>query len=878
MAEENTCLGKTFNSEAERREYFRNELRNLLPGLKKIDGFPLGEDEDVIGLSDPPYYTACPNPWLNDFIEEWEYEKRELHKNHNQSKRKEIKEPYAADISEGKNNPIYSAHNYHTKVPHIAIMRYILHYTEPGDIILDGFAGTGMTGVAAATCENPDLETKYRIENEWKTNNGYLPHWGSRKAIIGDLSPIASFIAYNYTTSFDLIEYEKEIITLLEEFNKEYGWMYQTKHLGETAHVNYTVWSEILACPNCNFEFKFSDEFFDKNSNRILENINCKVCNSQISKKTCTSIFETYKDKASGELFRRPKRDIYLINYTYKNKKYEKTPDENDYAILKKIEALDFPKYAPCFELPDMQMIRVGRVKTTNVTHIHQFFLDRPLLTLAYFWKKSRDIKDERISKIVLFTIEQMIWGFSLLSRYVPSHFSQVNQYLSGVFYIASHVSEISPNYILDGKIKRLLSAFSKHHIKSNNVVSFTNDCSDIRLKENSIDYIFTDPPFGENIYYSDLNILIEAWHKVLTNAKSEAIVDRVKNKTILDYQFLMEKCFKKYYFVLKPGKWITVEFSNTSAAIWNGIQTALQKVGFIIANVSALDKKQGTFQSINSPTAVKQDLVISCYKPTNRIVSITNSSPEQGVWTFISEHLSRLPIYLVDKKSTKIVIERNSKILYDRLVSFYVIKGFAVSIDARDFLQGLKQRFIERDSMYFTQEQVVEYDRKKSEFPTVIQTSWQIATENEGIEWLKRELKDKKLKYQEIQPNWMQAITAVRKGDILPELRDILQQNFIEESDGSWRVPDMNEANDREFIRKKALHKEFSGYVDLANNPKSKKMKEVRVEALRAGFKNCWDTKDFETIVKLSDKIPRNLLLEDEQLLMYYDIAKDRV
>ena len=71
---------------------------------------------------------------------------------------------------------------------------------------------------------------------------------------------------------------------------------------------------------------------------------------------------------------------------------------------------------------------------------------------------------------------------------------------------------------------------------------------------------------------------------------------------------------------------------------------------------------------------------------------------------------------------------------------------------------------------------------------------------------------------------------------------------------------------------------KEFSGYVELAINPKSKKMKEVRVEALRAGFKNCWETKDFETIVKLSEKIPQNLLLEDEQLLMYYDIAKDRV
>ena len=98
-----------------------DELRKKLPELKKIEGFPIGEDEDIIALSDPPYYTACPNPWLNDFIEEWEKEKEKF-----PGRKKDFKvdEPYANDVSEGKNNPIYNAHSYHTKVPHPAIMRY----------------------------------------------------------------------------------------------------------------------------------------------------------------------------------------------------------------------------------------------------------------------------------------------------------------------------------------------------------------------------------------------------------------------------------------------------------------------------------------------------------------------------------------------------------------------------------------------------------------------------------------------------------------------------------------------------------------------------------------------------------------------------------
>src|SRR5665647_745507 len=144
------CLGKEFTSEEDRREYFRNELRTKLPDLKKIEGFPIGEDEDIIALSDPPYYTACPNPWLNDFIAEWEKEKENIPGRKNNF---EVDEPYSTDVSEGKKNPIYGMHTYHTKVPHPAIMRYILHYTQPGDSVLDAFGGTGMTGVAAQICE-----------------------------------------------------------------------------------------------------------------------------------------------------------------------------------------------------------------------------------------------------------------------------------------------------------------------------------------------------------------------------------------------------------------------------------------------------------------------------------------------------------------------------------------------------------------------------------------------------------------------------------------------------------------------------------------------------------------------------------------------------
>jgi len=133
------CLSMTFKNDDERREYFRNELRKKLPELKEIEGFPIGEDEDIIALSDPPYYTACPNPWINDFIEEWEREKVE--KYGRVPDEEYHREPFASDVSEGKRDPIYNTHSYHTKVPYKAIMRYLLHYTNPGDMDLRQYFG-----------------------------------------------------------------------------------------------------------------------------------------------------------------------------------------------------------------------------------------------------------------------------------------------------------------------------------------------------------------------------------------------------------------------------------------------------------------------------------------------------------------------------------------------------------------------------------------------------------------------------------------------------------------------------------------------------------------------------------------------------------------
>src|SRR6056297_2401070 len=109
------CLGMTFPSEDARREHFLKLLAEKLkdPAFRNQEGFPQGSDDDILAMSDPPYYTACPNPWLRDFVNQYgrPYD----------SEVRYDQEPFASDVSEGKNNSVYLAHTYHTKVPHRAI-------------------------------------------------------------------------------------------------------------------------------------------------------------------------------------------------------------------------------------------------------------------------------------------------------------------------------------------------------------------------------------------------------------------------------------------------------------------------------------------------------------------------------------------------------------------------------------------------------------------------------------------------------------------------------------------------------------------------------------------------------------------------------------
>jgi hypothetical protein len=437
---------------------YKADLKERLKELKQIEGFPIGEDEDIVALSNPPYYTACPNPYINEFID----------KNGTEETDNYHREPFVGDVSEGKSDVIYTAHGYHTKVPYKAIKNYIEHYSQEGDLIIDSFSGTGMTGVASQSLD--------------------------RKTILSDLSPLATLISHIYNSKIEPSCFERVAKEFLLEIESECGWMYETKHSLRTdindeqknlfdektniGKINYTVWSDVFICPFCRNEYVFFEEAFNAENNSVSSEYNCPNCQAQITKKNSERAFSQFYDEVLSQTIQQAKQVPVLINYNYNGETYSKKLDENDFKLIDKINDVKIPYWFPTERMPEGDESR--RNDKMGITHVHHYFTKRSLYTLSAVYNKLSSNK--YADKLFLrYTFEQAILGFAKISRYVPSHFSQVNQYLSGTLYIGSQTVEISLPYIISGKIGRLIKAFSvlSDNITENTIVT-TQSATDL--------------------------------------------------------------------------------------------------------------------------------------------------------------------------------------------------------------------------------------------------------------------------------------------------------------------------------------------------------------------------------------------------------------
>ena len=802
---------------------YKEELRKKLPELKNIEGYPTGNDEDNLELSQPPLYSSCPNPFLSKFI----LEKGELYNPESDSY---FRTAYNGDIEEGKRHPIYMTHSYHTKVPHKAIMKYIEHFTRPNDIVLDAYSGSGMTGVAA------------RLLN--------------RNSILIDLSPAASFIAYNNNYSLFDSTYLTELKQILKEVKEECEKLFT---LPNGDYINYIIWSQLYSCPICNCKLSFWESFVDSETEKIKNFGECASCGAKkISKRSLT------KSSQNGK----PEMIPVEVSILKGKTKTRRALEEKEVRFLLDQENnISIPYWYPINEIPDGYNLSQPK-KSNGLKNTSDFYFRSSLYCLSKFWDMALKSSNQKFGMFFCTSILGM-----RCTKRMPYRPKGLSAGAINNLSVPSLIQSYNPMEVAERKLaKNFTKAIIKERINSESYIS-TQSATDLsNIPKDSIDYIFTDPPFGSNIMYSDMNFIWESWLKVLTGIDKETIVNKNQSKGDDEYLQLLRTTFREYFRVLKPKRWITVEFNNSKSKIWNTIRDAINGAGFIISQVSILDKKLGSFKQVSSEASVDKDLVIFAFKPeksfNKKIVQSSNGQDLEN--EFIDQYLSQLRI--------NSFVERTPKSLYAKLVGFYIQNGFELKIDAKNFYKSLSLKFIEEDGLWFTSGQInsyIEYKKKMKlqGMSDIVQglNSLFVIDENSAIVWLFNLLSEPK-KFSEISITYNKVVDF--RDDKVPELMHLLEENFVFEG-GLYRKPESEEEHNQiTEKRQKHLLKEFETILIQAKNER-KKIKEIRKEALTYGFERCYKDRRFNDILAIASKLQPSILENNGELSDFVEAAE---
>ncbi len=522
---------------------------------------------------------------------------------------KKVEEPYSGNISAGKNTYVYDAHTYHTKVPPEGIEQFIRYYTNAGDVVLDPFCGSGMTGIAAQR--------------------------QNRKVILSDLSPAASFIAENLNSPIDAEEYMDAVNALLGKSEALEKRLYSTecRECGRTATVLYTIWSYGAVCPSCGREFIIWDVARDEHEtvkeSKILSEFDCPFCKSHLKKR---------------ELKR---TQLYPVALGYKCctkslKEQVRPLTDSDRDLLNSLTYDSIPRdiWYPRNKFPPG--INTKQPIAAGIDSVDKAYFPRALYAYAFLWNEAMKWPDEAIRKKLLFTLTSLYQRITKFSEF---------RFWGGSSNIANYnvphiINEQNVFRTFERKAKTIYLYFRSEGVfDGQNCRVFTGSaCSLPGIPDKSIDYIFTDPPFGSNINYSEMNFLWESWLQNYTDNTEEAIVNRIQGKGASEYGELLTRAFSEMKRVLKKGAWLTVMFHNSSDKIWRELQNAIINAGFEIRGVLTFDKKHGTFKQFVSENAVGYDLVLNCQaaRSGETIREIRLEDEYQEIRTFFKARLKQ--------------------------------------------------------------------------------------------------------------------------------------------------------------------------------------------------------------------------------------------
>jgi len=792
--------------------------------------------------------------------------------------------PFASDIKEGKNDPIYNAHSYHTKVPPRGIIPYILHYTEPGDLILDPFCGSGMTGVAAQMCATPPAD----ILEQFPESKERV---GPRACILNDLSPAACHIAYNYNTPVDVEALKREFERIKAAVKEEFDWLYGTEHyepavglydpsmpevasrlknppsgtsprtlLGDAerawelltkaevemrlgysvtqlprdedwrdldvskverwlcipATIQYTIWSSVFRCEGfvtieetvgkfsrrgknfgkpivrrhkaqrgCGLEFRLWDVGVDKHSNEVLDIFSCPHCGQDWTTENATYL--------------RAEPNSIIYGFTGLKLKSQVKPSTIrrqrklgrwDQERLAEIEPSKCDHWYPTTKLVAGEQGNpfLGR----GIATVDRFWTPRNLTALARLWGEFNLVLSPRVRSALKFLFTSVSVG--ICSRMTRFNFGKRGNGAMPLRLFFPHFqAEANVLRVLEGKLDDVAKYYSANRLLSDSIEVMISPAQQLTaLPDESVDFIFADPPFGRNIAYSELNILWEGWLGDTTDVSKEAITSNGRKWGVESYAGKMRGAFQEMFRILKPHRYALVEFNNSDPELqlFEQIKQAVLSAGFAISNMAILDKKHKSYNqvvgSIRGEETVDKDVIFNLLKPAavRHAERVEVDDLEQQVADTVRQHLQTLPERIKDDPAKYSEEHRTTATINSMLMNTLIPRGVSVERLNLPFIERVCARYFRKiGQRWYLRGEAVGGNGDQGLFEGEVS----IVDEVSAIVWLRQKLRVRAMLIGELKPLWMRATgllpTEVSQNLILENL---LAENF-------WRDPDTN-------------------------------------------------------------------------------------
>lgn len=579
---------------------------------------------------------------------------------------------YAAPLPADRTGALYNAFSYPTKISAESVALFIGCHTKPGDHVLDVFGGSGTTGIAALLCERP-TERMLALAAE----RGLKPAWGARNATVYELSEIGTLLSRVMADAPDPAAFTVAAKRLVDAASKLEPTLYAAEGQdGQAGTIRQIIWSDVVHCPHCGKETTYADTRVRYNPLRFDDRFLCN-CGHTVSPDDCPRALEHFVDPWTGETTIRRRRVPWKV-YGTSNGNWSRSALEADGVAEFDTLSRPLPASAPITPLSWGDLHRTGYHQ--GMTHLHHLYTARNFRAIATLWQLIEDEPEEFHEALRLLVLSYNAAHSTLMTRVVLKKHSKdfvVTGAQSGVMYVSGLPVEKNVFVGVRRKIATFSAAFELLHGLSGRVEVVTGSSADLHLADDSVDYVFTDPPFGGYIPYSEINQLNELWLGQTTQTEDEAIISPAQGKGLSEYQALLTSVFSEVARVLKPNADATLVFHSSKASVWQALASSLADSGLVVTAASILDKTQSSFKQVNGHLAVSGDPLLRVSKRSPAPVAKPAATSMNDLVTVTSP-----------EKPSAEVTPRQQRHRFSELVGLAMVGGVPITLDARSVYQ----------------------------------------------------------------------------------------------------------------------------------------------------------------------------------------------